>query len=319
MTHFERAGAVESSWLPPYGRYRFAFSMPQGIRLPEWPGSAWRGAFGWALRDLVCVTGAKTCNGCLLARDCTYQRLFESAADSAQPGGITTHTPHPFVLFVPPADAHRTDALLEMRLLGHAIHDLPAVVTALARAGERGIGGSRNRLKLRTVEQWSGGCWQPIYRPDWAGLRQLPPERETSPYPGGRVVIRLTSPLRLKHEGRLVDEKRLTPRIFLHALYARMRSLSRLGTGHVAERWPEVPAGLRFPVANLRWLDLDRYSSRQGRRHRIGGLLGEFALDLDGLEAAWPVLWHGQYLHVGKMTSLGHGGYHIRFPDSQSV
>ena len=48
-------------WLPPYARYRFFFSLPQHAELSEWPGSAWRGAFGWALRELVCVTGAKTC------------------------------------------------------------------------------------------------------------------------------------------------------------------------------------------------------------------------------------------------------------------
>ena len=101
----------------------------------------------------------------------------------------------------------------------------------------------------------------------------------------------------------------------MHALYARMRSLARFGAGRAAERWPEVPADLRFPSASLRWIELERYSSRQGRRHRIGGLLGEFELPLEGLEAAWPVLWHGQYLHVGKLTSLGHGAYRIRIPE----
>ena len=296
-----------AAWLPPYGRLRCHYSLPRGRHLPQWPGSAWRGAFGWALRELVCLTGQSDCRGCLLAADCTYQWLFESARQGGG-GRRSSHLPHPFVLTagVPARDG---GALLELCLMGPALEALPAVITALGRAGEAGVGGVRS-LRLRLAEQWAAGCWQPVYRPG-ESLRRLPPLNDTPPFPGGRVHIRLSSPLRLVHGGALVGPDALRPGIFMRALYARMRSLAGHYGRPVEGFWPAVPDELRFPSARLRWLELERFSSRQRRKHFIGGLLGEFELDLEGLEAAWPVLWHGQYLQVGKATSQGHGAYRI--------
>ncbi|MBU0500879.1 MAG: CRISPR system precrRNA processing endoribonuclease RAMP protein Cas6 [Gammaproteobacteria bacterium] len=60
---------------------------------------------------------------------------------------------------------------------------------------------------------------------------------------------------------------------------------------------------------------MDRYSSRQAIKHKIGGILGSVTLDRASYQTAWPLLWHGQFLHLGKLTSMGHGAYRIRLPD----
>ncbi|MGB1110419.1 MAG: hypothetical protein ACPG4N_08695, partial [Gammaproteobacteria bacterium] len=44
--------------------------------IPEFTGSAWRGAFGHALRQISCQTGAKLCDGCPKLYDCAYQSIF---------------------------------------------------------------------------------------------------------------------------------------------------------------------------------------------------------------------------------------------------
>ena len=50
----------------PVARYRFAFETDQPIRLHDYAGSALRGAFGHALRKIVCVTGQPACQPCSL-------------------------------------------------------------------------------------------------------------------------------------------------------------------------------------------------------------------------------------------------------------
>ncbi len=39
----------------PVNIYRFCFKTDSPPRLPDFPGSAWRGAFGHALKKTVCV------------------------------------------------------------------------------------------------------------------------------------------------------------------------------------------------------------------------------------------------------------------------
>jgi hypothetical protein len=61
----------------------------------------------------------------------------------------------------------------------------------------------------------------------------------------------------------------------------------------------------------LHWFDWVRYSSRQQQEMTLGGVLGTWALlgHPEALAAAWPWLWLGQWLHVGKNATMGMGGY----------
>ncbi len=64
-------------------RHRLRFIAQEPLRLPAYAGSAWRGAFGHALKRLVCVTREPRCPDCLLYRSCTYPCLFETPPDPA--------------------------------------------------------------------------------------------------------------------------------------------------------------------------------------------------------------------------------------------
>ena len=44
---------------------------------------------------------------------------------------------------------------------------------------------------------------------------------------------------------------------------------------------------------------------------QFGGLVGEFTVDGPALPAVWPALWLGQWIHVGKGTAFGLGGYRV--------
>ena len=60
----------------------------------------------------------------------------------------------------------------------------------------------------------------------------------------------------------------------------------------------------------LRWRELTRYSNRQEREVRLGGLTGSVRLEGD-LTAWLPLIVLGQVVHLGKNTTLGFGHYRI--------
>jgi hypothetical protein len=65
----------------PVARYRLTFRAVDDLRLPAYAGSAWRGAFGHALKRLVCVTREPACPPCLLYRSCAYPYVIIFSSD----------------------------------------------------------------------------------------------------------------------------------------------------------------------------------------------------------------------------------------------
>lgn len=305
--------SVHLKGLPSYGLYRFHFYGGAAVALPAHPGSAWRGAFGRALREAVCIVDGGDCGRCLVGTACPYRFLFETPAVNASGKGITTHAPHPIVLTASGTPGEGNRYIVEVTLIGEGNDHIAAVVLALSRAAAGGIAGRRNRLALDSVEQFDGHLWRTIYRAGGAVVPLPIQELETPPRPEGLVQVAFTYPLRIKHRGRLVDAQSFSPQRLIQALYQRFFHLCQLpGSGGPApEPWPTVSPEESFEYADLRWEERDRYSSRQGRKHKVGGLLGRVVLDMGRFEEAWPLLWHGQFLHLGKLTSMGHGGYRV--------
>ena len=146
----------------PLARYRVRFRecIPQGACSLASPragylGSAWRGAFGHALRKAVCVTRLPACDPCVLLRSCPYPFLFESRTPpGAEKLTRYPHTPGPCVL--EPAD-RRFDAgdgtlNLGVTLFGSANDHLPYVVHALDQAGRHGLTARRVALEMLDVQ-----------------------------------------------------------------------------------------------------------------------------------------------------------------------
>ena len=70
----------------PIGRFRATFQSSESPRHAGFPGSAWRGALGHALKRTVCVTRQPRCADCLLYHSCVYSYFFDTppAADSTK-------------------------------------------------------------------------------------------------------------------------------------------------------------------------------------------------------------------------------------------
>lgn len=308
----------------PVGHYRLVFRSRAALRFSSHAGSAWRGAFGHALKRTVCVTREPVCQACLLFRSCPYPYLFETPPP-ADTGKMRRYNavPHPFVL-IPPAPGESPEGgeyVLGMTLLGRATQYLPYAVHALARAAEEGIGPDRTPLDLTWISQQdAAGQWTTIYQDrgqdrgqDHEGLAPLPPFVPQTPATPRSVLITLETPLRLRR-----DNDNVTPDIFRFAdLFASLlRRISMLTYFHTDTPLETDFAGLTaaaraLPVASrdLRWEDWTRYSSRQETLMQLGGLIGTLTLEGADLAPFWPYLWLGQWTHAGKATSMGLGRY----------
>jgi hypothetical protein len=304
----------------PLARYRLRFTAHDELRLPDYAGSMWRGAFGHALKRALCVTREPSCPGCALYRSCAYAYVFEtpppehSAKMRKYPAA-----PHPYVL-LPGAD--EADVVLPgetlgltLTLAGDANRQLAVIVHAFAQAARDGLGKVRARFALDSVEQESAPG-----REDWSAilrdgtLQPLPACAPAIPPVPERCAVQLVTHLRLMHDERLVKASRFDFGVWFPHLLRRVSMLTYFHTDTPLETdfaaLTAAAKSIRTRDAKLTWSDWTRYSSRQGRSMELGGLLGEFVLEGD-LSPYWPYLWLGQFVHAGKNASMGLGGYRL--------
>lgn len=327
-------GDLESSQadFPQVARYRLTFRAPGGGRFGAYAGSAWRGALGHALKRVVCVTSQPACEPCLLYRSCAYPYIFETPPPpGAAKMRLYKAAPHPFV--IEPADYGPRElepgatTSIRLVLVGRAITQLPYMVLALRRAGEQGLGPRRSRLDLLTVEQEAtlgAEDWREIYGQGEV-LDPLPAAASACPAPpnNGEVEVRLCTPLRLRRDGANLTADDFNFRPWFSALLRRVSMLSYFHGAQALEtdfRGLVAAAG-RVPLAEpqLRWREWTRYSSRQRTTLQMGGLVGSFRLAAGDLQAFWPYLWFGQWVHAGRGASMGLGRYLLcpaRLPDA---
>ncbi len=279
-------------------------------------GSTWRGAFGHALKQTVCVTGLPECDGCALLDSCPYPFVFENRTPpDAKKLALYPRTPNPYVL--EPAD-HGYDSdgetvNLGLTLFGRANAQIPHIVEALKLAGRGGLTARQVKLELLDVQAECpdpGNNWRAAH--DLSdGLGTIPSE-QAPPAPSS-VKIRLISPLRIRRNERLVGPSAFSFRAFAGNL---LRRLSLLNYFFGDAPWETDFAGLvrqaeSIPVANsdLSWREWSRHSSRQRAKIPMGGLVGTFEIESPELTPFWPCLQLGQWTHLGKGCTMGLGRY----------
>jgi hypothetical protein len=291
----------------------FHFSTPAGAAGLPFPGAAWRGAFGYALKRTVCVMRPRVCAGCPFERSCAYPYVFETA-----PGGDARvmqgadRTPRPFVLRLP--NAVRGGASgggefpLGMTLLGRGIDYLPFIIHALAEAGQRGIGRERTIYDLERV---TDGAGEEIWRPgsNLAPQSAAPPNLKLGDL--GLVAVAFVSPLRLVRNGAPIGADQLDGPALAFAAVRRVALLRDGFAGALAPiDFHDLRAkseGARIVQRQLGWSDRRRYSTRQNQPITMGGIVGNLVLDRSGAPGVLPFLETCQFVHIGKGTTLGLG------------
>lgn len=274
---------------------RYRFRADRDGRLPTFAGSAWRGAFGHALKRTVCVMRLRPCCGCPLERSCIYPTVFEAAPDpEGQRLSSLERIAQPYVLMPPWAGPRQIAAgeevSLGVTLVGRAAGQRAYVRRALEAAAAAGLGRERVPLTVTAAE----------------------PSSAAAPLPEGvplRLVLR--TPVRLKRDGRLVTPASLAAGDLLMAL---VRRVSMLRAFHDEAPLALDFAGLKQAAAHaaftsraVRWVDTLRYSTRQERHLQMGGLVGSVVLEAGALRPFLPFLTLAPWIGVGKGASMGLG------------
>ncbi len=126
------------------------------------------------------------------------------------------------------------------------------------------------------------------------------------------VRLRFLTPLRL-----LVDRDLCTEPQFYILARNLLRRLGNLVSFHCG-RETDLPVGPLLDVAETvrltelrtHWYDWERYSKRQDKRLKLGGLVGELTYEGD-LTEFLPLLVLGSWVNLGKGTSFGLGRYRL--------
>lgn len=139
--------------------FRFVLEPKDRLALhPRNPSNSLRGAFGTALKRLVCPTPGDCRESCRLKATCPYGQIFEP---SPPPGSdrlrLNQDIPRPFVLR--PPNRMQTVAepgnplTFELILIGSAIDYLPYFLVTFRELEQQGLGLGRGRYELKQVLQ----------------------------------------------------------------------------------------------------------------------------------------------------------------------
>ena len=271
------------------------------------------------LKRISCPDPRKACGECLLNSKCVYARIFEPQFPS--PLRRYTFVPRPYVLSTSPDCHHGKSLTFDLTLIGHAAEDLPYFIYACYLLGKEGIGRNKSKLDLQWVKLVRpSGEEQTIYTSQTETLEaNCPPVTWTECVKGingSRVVSRITllfhSPLRIKERGDLVVD--LSFPVFASRLKERIDLLSHLYCGGPVPREDKEINSLAREITvekhSLRWQEMERYSTRQKAKMKLGGLIGMITFR-GNLNPFIPYLILGQYIHVGQGTTFGLGKYEI--------
>jgi len=311
-------------------RYLFDLQILARLELPSYIGSTLRGVFGRAFRRVSCSFERKSCSSCLLKNTCAYSYVFETPVPVATDKMRKyTSVPHPFVIEPPlfprverslkvqPGDA----MTFNLVLIGKSINYLPYFILAFIDAGKMGLGRTRGKFKVSRViavdgtsqgftvykenEEFLSPCFPAV---TWKDID----ERVKDLAGSKRLLFRFVTPTRL------VFQEDLVQNLSFHQLFRTLiRRLSLLSYFHT-----DTPLDIGFAdliedsveietVENrLSWVEWSRFSSRQERKIRMGGLVGEVVFEGD-FRSYLPYLAWGEKVHVGKGTVFGLGKYEL--------
>ena len=295
------------------GHYQFACRFQEDALLPAYKGSTFRGAFGSALKKVVCAVREKDCGRCLLAGRCLYARVFEPAP--CRDGLRQATPPHPYVIEPPlnPGTRFTSGDAFDFNLLlfGEFNDYLPYFIYAFEAMGEQGLGARRGRGMGRYTLQGVKSGAQELYNGQTRQLEKPQPHMlHLSPPPAasGTLRVELVTPLRLKYDNQL---QALLP--FHLLVRAALRRLSTLfdcfGQGEPDLDYRGLVArahDIKVDSSRLRWCDWQRYSNRQEQTMLMGGMSGEITYCGD-IGEYLPLLEIARAVHLGKQSAFGLG------------
>lgn len=327
----------------PLARLQLELESLETIEVPPYKGDLLRMALLWWLSEFWCPEEQRCCHGCRHPDVCLFGQLCEPAVNPAWSSAtrrLIGDSPPPAYTLWDMRD-RRTHIVagstwaFELTWVGRtAMQQIPAIVAAVQRGAEQGMGRIRWRNQVRRVSAWLPGDIQPRVLADTEAYHgaetliwkenqvedavfdysQAVQWAEQWPAPVQTLHIDYLSPVKLKERGEWVEIPEFSA--IARALTRRLRILSEVYGGG---EWPHAEYGPLLDLADnvilehheTHWLDYERRSKQSGL-YTIEGFVGPAWYTAEGFRPWLPVLWLGQWLHIGKSYVIGSGRYPLR-------
>jgi hypothetical protein len=306
-------------------RFRLGLEVVEPMVLPPYKGSTLRGGFGGVFRRIACSQRQLAkCGGCLLKGTCPYGFIFESGPpEGSELWGSFQEIPRPFVIEPPESEqsefkpGERIE--FDLVLIGKAIDYLPYFILVFKELGEIGIGKRRAKFRLGGVDSvgLDGKPGERVFDGEkvynrFETVRSMEPSGDGVSGTVEELVIDFRTMTRLKQGGNYAESPEFG--VLLRALFRRISALQYFYCGErleldfsgMLERAGEV----KLMENETKWVDWERYSSRQDARMTLGGLVGRARYEGPWREFEEFLRW-GEMVHVGKGATFGLGRVRI--------
>lgn len=317
------------------------------VHLNEHKGSAIRGALFHALRGphkpapdgyggFCANKTAPSCWECPLHVACPVSRLVATLDTKPAPNMVHgRQAPRPYIIR-PPLEPTNTyepgdPFTFTLGICADALQLFPYVVMALERLNHEGLGKrtpannyQRGRLQIQSVsaihplthqEKTIRDAGQTtIHMPDIPATHADILHRAAQLPTSGQLTLHFKTPTRLISKKKLLKKPHFSP--LLLRLITRLEQLSHQFSDTPLQL--DVPAllalaeNVQLVEHDIRWEELESYSTRRRGRMHIGGFIGTATYKADDWQPFLPWLLWGTLVGIGKNTVKGDGWYTIQ-------
>jgi len=303
--------------------YQFYLKFKEEVNINPRFHFALRGAFGYQLRKMVCITKQKNCKDCILKQNCVYKIIFESEPHKRNFFlDKYSSIPNPYIINKL-SQIDKYNIKFNLVLFGRSIPYLPYFVYAYSKIGE-GEGIYNVKYDLYKVKSFKSlGAYFSNSSTLIYNNKKLKNYRFTLSLNELQNLslkeikyIKFITPLRIKYSQKYIADIQ-----FHHIIRSLLRRISILLNYHCDSNLDIEPKKLikesekvRIKSKELKWLDWMRYSKSQNQKMNLGGVVGKIEFSPDCFNEIFKILLYiGSIVNVGKQTSFGFGDYNINF------
>jgi CRISPR-associated endoribonuclease Cas6 len=242
-----------------------------------------RGAFGVALKRVVCINPKYRCEGCFSTSNCIYYDFFEIK--------------NKFHLYRFSKALKEQNFDFSFYLFEEACEKLPYILNAfIEMITKQGLGVERKKFGIKYIT-----CNERIvFQNDTFDTKDIVPKKFEIDNTLKDITLLFQTPLRIKSDNKLLST---TPKLeqILSSILNRLNEFKNLPM----TRLPFEPS-YEEAQSSVIFKDLTRRSNRQNTKMKIGGILGYVKYkNID--EKSYAVLKLGEIIGAGKLTVFGLG------------
>ena len=250
------------------------------FKLPPFLGSMLRGAFGASLKDVVCIFPSRNCENCFAKDNCIYFEFYEEK--------------YRFLNYRFDFNLYPKELNFSLYLFNERVEKYPYILSTIHRMlTVKGLGKERVVFEIKSIDVNGKN----IYDKEFKEIKTEPKSFECDRF-CPKVKVKFVTPLRLKKEGRFLKPDSLDIKDVLISIYKK-----RIFFDQIDEKIESFPKILK---KDLMMVDFTRYSNRQKKKLKIGGIVGEMIVD-DLTPQTYKLLKYGEISGVGKLNTFGLG------------